>query len=403
METINTEKPAVAQVPDVPNNPQEDVGFVFLLKASFHIFKRNWLNFIKLTFVLIIPIIIIGALLFWFVGNSAKAAPSLPNSPADTGTVTEETTTIPDENVTPSDENTTPPVGDTVPTAGEPVVGGTDGVTETAPSDTGTADAGTAAPINTEPATTDTGAPVPTLYDTGSLEVTGSPNAVVGSIVVGGMLGSIFGLFTGALLIIMLILILPFIAYQIFVAMAHVRLTVLVTQEQEIKIGEILKWSLRKIGPFIMLSIRIFIYVAWPLLLFPILLLLPLIGIKIGIMDFVSGLVGFAGMIYMIIKSPRCIFAQYALVEKDCTSKEALKDSIEASKGHWWKIIGYVLLLGLLITIINPIALAIFSKIHQLAGVTVSSLISLAGMYITMIFIYGLYNLCKMLNAGKQA
>jgi hypothetical protein len=443
METENIQTPVQVQV-----QPVENPGFFVLLKASLQILKQNWKHFVKMTLGLLIPALVLGGLIFLVAmgfQNKAHAAPSIP-------------TQITDNTVT-ADKNTPTPVTDTIP----PSTGANAPVNETAttpspdatiPETVTTTKTGSSAPaatVSTDNSTTiQAQAIINTVEKMTGTKLTGNSqtnpslllNSGLSAIPLQSGLLKGFGIFMGARLVVFLLSIL-FIIYALVSTLAMIRLTVLVVQGGEIKIWGIIKWAFTKIGSYLMLSLRILFYVSWPTLLIMIGIMIvytitsfvsssgalygfvnnafaqsasffndpaPNVAAQsttgsniIIIINYLLGLLGLLSILLIVYRAPKCIFAKFILAEKECSSKEAFQSSIVTATGHWWKIVGYSFLLGLIISICSGILVGIFSKISQPLGSVVSTLISIVGGYVAIIFSYALYNLCKMLNEKKTA
>ena len=325
------EQPGTSQVATPQSEPtgsEEMPDFGELFKMSFKLFTQNWLNLIKLTFIYLLPLIVIGGLIYFFVG-SASAAPGIPKT--ETATVEE----VVDITITDEAEPLTAEDGmaNLVKTIDENLDGDIENESISEGEDT-------------------TELPTPTLYDENNVFTTS--NAMIvgdgseldfqfsggGSSTLMGM----FGLAAGAMLGIMLLLMIPIWLYGGAAMLSHVKLVVTLSQSSEIQIGEIVKWGFKKLGSFIMLNIRIFIYtLAWVqfLIAFAQPFIINILGFSgMGIMGLASLVVG----IIVFIRTLRTYFSIYILAEKDCTSKEALNESVSTSKGHLGKIFGYGLL-----------------------------------------------------------
>jgi len=208
--------------------------------------------------------------------------------------------------------------------------------------------------------------------------------------------------------------IIPLEIYYYFVVIPHIRLTILVNKGKKVDLLSIIKWSFKRLGSYIMLSLRTLIYIGWPMIVAGLLYVLYVlyllvfegsmfvggdsIGIALGI---VLGMFGIFALIFAIIKMPRVVFGYYVIAEKECSSKEALNTSITASRGNWWKIVGNGLLFVIIFGIASGILNELFGIIHVVAENASIILLWFIIQYIGFIFYYGLYNLCKKRSSKK--
>ncbi len=394
-QTIPPTPPTPPEQPEVPpkteiTKTEEIPGFGGLFKMSFKLFTQNWLSLIKLTFIYLLPLIVIGGLIYFFVGR-ASAAPGIPTT--ETATTEEiadvdiETATLP-----PTEEN------------------GMEGIVETI--DENFEDADSEPVSDTEIAEVKAmELPTPTLYDENNVFTTTDATVVNDSAdlniqFLGGGSGALIGMLglaTGAMLVIMLLLMIPIWLYGGVAILSHVKLIVTLSQSSEIQIGEIVKWGFKKLGSFIMLNIRIFIYtLAWVqfLIAFAQPFIIKILGFSgMGIVGLASFVVG----IIVFIRTLRVYFSIYVLAERDCTSKEALDESISTSKGHLGKIFGYGLLFGLIFSVVPIIAVLLLGG-NEIPIILIYFITMIFAVYIGMFFFYGLYNVCKMedLPVGGQ-
>ena len=72
-------------------------------------------------------------------------------------------------------------------------------------------------------------------------------------------------------------------------------------------------------------------------------------------------------------------FSIYALVVDKTTIRGALKKSHEVVKGRWWKVVGYMILLGLILMVVSWVGaiLALFGFVGYILQVAVSTLITI--------------------------
>ena len=359
METLDTnplQPPAEEAQPPAPETPPEEVqlptetpppqGFGSLTTHSFQVLFKNIHRYLILSFILLIPVaVVMAGLYFW--AQSGLAAPKLPGS-------------------------------DEIPPVVEEVM-----------------ESGNEANIETLPVLEGVGIPPPVTMPKGaqSFDDLGlAPNIAVtkpgiidfaATTGVGNM-AALAGMFSTILLILMI----PFILYQFFAMLAFFRLTALIDKREDISYGGILKWSLKKIGSFILLTLRIFIYTwAW---LFFVILFIPLIfPPAMFVLPFIYIILAFV----VIVKGLSTVMAQYALADKDCSSKEALQYSIEISKKRRAQIFAYMFVLGLIIGLVS----GGLTFVVNFAGELIAAIASIFMIIVIMCF----YRLLEMWYAEK--
>ncbi len=202
------------------------------------------------------------------------------------------------------------------------------------------------------------------------------------------------GVFGAALFAVLLPLILIAVLYGVFVKLCFITLTTVLKNGMEVEYGKILKFSFKKMWSYLMLGIRIFVYTwIWlPAALLAALGVLNTLGTIPVSVTTIGTIASFAlAALLALIRMPRTIFAVFPLVEKDAPSKEALKESVETSEGHWWNIvlysIGYAFLLSAFIGVISWI----FGLISAGVGVFLMNLGSWALTVAIIGFQYDLY------------
>ncbi len=375
MENLNSPNSGPAQ--PAPQQPQEKPGFIMLLKASFQVFTKNWTHFLRLTLILALPFILIGGLLFMVAGS--KAAPKVPGAEPIVSETIEESAGADAE------ERTIGDIIETIEASQE------EGVVEA-----------TEKSLEEDLAIDDLGES--RLIDEAGL-VVGDDSidamelGVNTSISKSAFLTGILAMMAG-MMVILAILAIPLMLYYLMAILAMVRLAVLASQNQEIHLGEIIKWSFTKLFSYIWLSIIIGFYLGWPFMATVVLLgVFQAIGLG-NSTTILSFIMGAAALIYFIVVFPRVMFAQYALAELSTTAKEAFSASVSAAKGHWGKIVGYVLLFGILTAVASGIVTYSLKWTHEV-GYILNTLLSIFFSYISVIFYYGLYSLCKIENESK--
>lgn len=325
-------------------------GFWLLFKGSFNLTFKHILSYIKLTILLILPFIVIGGILF-AVFNFALAAPSTPSATTST------TQTATEKNAA-----------------------------------TATDTSGTSLNWSDWGATNDTKAINNYLNSTAGA---GTVSAL-GGFSVATLIGMM-----GVFVVVYIIAFLVIILYEIAAILSFLKLTVLIDKGEDIHYWGMIKWAVKKIWSYILLMLRIFIYTfAWvPLAISILSIILGFAGLSVeGPIKYVYLILSLAGIVIMIIRTPRAAFAQYVLAEKDCTSKEALDDSIHAATGHWWKIVLYCLAFMIMVLFgIGIIAFAL-KYIHILASLVAGFVLMIFAMYLGLVFFYGLYRLLVALK-----
>ncbi|PIZ73901.1 hypothetical protein COY07_01440 [Candidatus Peregrinibacteria bacterium CG_4_10_14_0_2_um_filter_43_11] len=210
--------------------------------------------------------------------------------------------------------------------------------------------------------------------------------------------------FTSAMMIIFIVLSILFGFYYLITILAFLRLTTLLEHMKPIQYRSIIEWSIKKLKSYLMLLLRIFWYTRiWivfvAMIIFTAFPFIRHIGGMIVILNFLSMLLVFAALIYVVIRGPYTIFAKYALVDRDENSKNALDESIHIAHGHWWKIVIYSAALSILMSVSASIVESIFSTINKTTGLVASSLFSLLIIYFGIIFYMKLYH--GMKSASK--
>ncbi len=355
--------------PQPASQSQENPGFIVLLKTTFQVFAKSWTHFLKLTLALILPFIVIGGLLF--VAAVSKAAPKLPG-PAETA-VTETTESSGAANT----EGRT--IGDIIETIEANQGEGATGLSETGTAEGAMVDETADGAMEESDSLSDEDVNFKMTFPMGTSEESSSFGSVA------------IALMTGMATILMIVMI-PLALYYFVIILAFIRLAVVASQGEEIHIGDIIKWSFKKLFSFIWLSLMVGVYVGWPFIL---------VGIASSYLGTTVNIVlALAAFGYVIAVFPRVIFAQYVLAEGDKAAKEAFLASIAVAKGHWGKIVGYIFLLSLLGGIASG-AITYSLKWIGTAGYILHILLSLFLTYIGPIFYYGLYSLCKVENESK--
>jgi len=362
-----SEQPAVPQTAEPQTEPLKKPGYWSLVGISFQIVFKNILQFLKLTLTLLIPVLVVGGLLFLFVDNQAQAAPKLP-----TETKTAEATT----------EVTAPPP--VVETEVAPKIENESGKPEIVKE---------AVSPSALPNGEDSNAKL--IY-----ELMKYKSETPSSRLITGLSGTTLGAILAKLKKVLTILSLPLTVYIFFAILAFIRLTVLIAQGQMIKIGEVLKWSLKKFGSYLFLLMRIFIYTfAWVCVIASI----PNLFYSSDLFAIIITIVYVIGFLLVVIRGPRTLFSHYILAEKDCTSKEAMHESVKVSIGYWKIIISYWLSMIIMIQILGAIGFYLFQLIHLIAGMVALSIFVLIGIYVTFVFMFALYNYLKLIVSTKQA
>ena len=201
------------------------------------------------------------------------------------------------------------------------------------------------------------------------------------------------------------ILIVPLaILYGLWIQLAFVRLTTNLKSGQPEGYGALLKWSLHRLLSYLMLQLRIFIYVGgW---LFLIILLLYagvgfMAGAQIGpsqlfsILNFILGIAGLASVFFVIYRVPKTLFSPFVFAQENLSSSDALKQSVEVVTGHWWKTVLYVLGAGILFAILTGILSAISFQLNVTLGLVIQSVLSFVMTFYILSFQYQLYQTLK--------
>lgn len=77
-------------------------------------------------------------------------------------------------------------------------------------------------------------------------------------------------------------------------------------------------------------------------------------GSAFGILNMLLGLAAIVIFVIVIIRGVKAVFAFYSLFDSEKTTpKAALEESIKLSKGNWWRILGYAIILGLIFAVID--------------------------------------------------
>jgi hypothetical protein len=359
-------------------------GFFDLVKISLVISLKSILKYIWLAIVLILPVIIVGALAGFLMARLSFAKPQIPSQAVE-NTVSHEVSLPAEQGAgsLPATQDQLKPEGgsEVAPTAPAPTgsVGlwsnPTEGTPPTKVGNTSSFFGDTARPtVESSPSL---GFQLPFLLLSGSAAVSG---------------------------IFMLLILL----YQMVVVLAFLRLTVLIEHGEALHFGQIVGWSFKKVGTFILMTLRVFVYsFVW----------VPLVGIlAYTIFTFLAsreipmplwipygiGLLSLLSVPLIIFRAPKVMFAQYALADRECSSKEALLYSLQITKGHWWKTVLYILgmsfLSGFLVLAIQFVLLRLVPLVALVASPVLSGYLAIN----MMIFTMGLYRLLEMLSAAKQ-
>lgn len=201
--------------------------------------------------------------------------------------------------------------------------------------------------------------------------------------------------------------------YQLIAILAFARLTVVIGKGEYSGEWSVIKWSIGKMGTYIALLIRILFYsFVWvPLLVlvvYTVINFLTMMGSElipmnsIVLINYILGAVGLISPIIVIIRMPRTLFANFVLADRECSSKEALGHSVEISIGHWWRIVLYLLGIGLLTGVVSGVLSTVIGKISVLAGGLVSIVLSVLIAFYMIIFNFGLYRMLGALFANRQ-
>ncbi len=403
MENINLENPEATQeenkvvepeqkMPEVPKPQADQPGFWALFTGSFKMTLKHFLSYLKMTLILLLPFIAVGALisLLMAVAFAEEPASGTPKTPVAISQDAAEATTDTKEE-TKSDELFANPA------------------TKTATDTKTSADTGEG--------TSDTPSITDALKTVDGMKIDGTAldefkSSTFGSAVSktsATNLGSTSALSSGGPMTFMAffsmayaIFVLIFVVYEIVIILALTKLTVLINKKEELHYWQMIKWSFKKIGAYILLMIRAFFYTySWiPFAILILGFILESMGINIdGPLKYPMFAIGIAWIVIFIIRIPRTIFAQYVLADRECTSKEALNDSINAATGHWWKVILYSLAYGILTMLGIMIIVWALGLIHQLISGIVGFILILAWTYASLMFIYKFYLMLKGLNS----
>lgn len=247
----------------------------------------------------------------------------------------------------------------------------------------------------------------------------GNPSSDTGAssdIFVSPLPGNPSGLSTGGSLDFMSLFVggLPFLAVSVFglLAMIFLQMTLLlsflritagISNGSLESVMSAVKWGFGKFGSYIALMFRIFIYSwMWAAVLIGLVasFAAPFVGNAGVYLNYGAGLLFIILIPVAIVRVLRTIFAQFALADQDCTSKEALDLSIEISKGNWWKILGYLILLMIVVSAASLGVAIVIAFAHEVAGAIASVVIQLVMTIVSFIFQFGLY---KHLLSQKQS
>ena len=122
----------------------------------------------------------------------------------------------------------------------------------------------------------------------------------------------------------------------------------------------------------------------------------------LGIINFILGILSLVIMIIIFIRIPRAFFSYYILADTGCSSKEALRRSVEITKGHWWQVVLYVMGASFSVTI--PLFIIAFVLSLVLGKATLQITIDVLSIFIAypiMIFSYGLYAKLDQMNTAQ--
>ena len=379
-------------------------GFFDLAKISLILSFKNILKYIGLAIVLALPVIIVGALAGFLMARLSFAKPQMPTQPPIEAVVSEDVV-LPDRQLP-----ATAPLQE-VPVVDPGLNPGSDPLVENNPAET--------APVESEGAIEPLGEPkAPSVWDSGAEGVGpsktaetqglfGDPNAVTGTQTPFN-LGLVSKLFLSGSLALSGIFILLALLYQMVASIAFLRLTVLIERGEAIHFGQMVGWSFRKLGSFVLLAFRIFAYsFIWVLIVGMLIytILTYASSLEISVPIWVSYGIGLASLLsipIIIFRGPKVLFAQYALVDRECSSKEALLYSVQITKGHWWKTVLYVLAMSLLSALLVFAVQFAVLLLVPLAALIVSPALSIYLAITMMIFMMGLYRLLEMLFGAKQ-
>lgn len=156
----------------------------------------------------------------------------------------------------------------------------------------------------------------------------------------------------------------------------------------------IIKESFSQLFNYWWLSVKITVYFLIPgLLIGLVVLLFAILGTLANMsvispslssfFNFILGLAGTLGtflvIILFIIRGPRTIFAYHLFVLNKLSAHQALKDSIEMSRGIWGKLVLHVLAFGVFMFIVNFIIELLptswpYNTIYSIVGILVDAL-----------------------------
>ena len=97
------------------------------------------------------------------------------------------------------------------------------------------------------------------------------------------------------------------------------------------------------------------------------------------------------GIVYMVNR----IFSMFIIVDQDATVGESFKKSKQLVKGNWWRTLGKLLLLYIILYGIGFIFIVIFSFFGVVLSSIISSLVFTIISVITVVFLANLYNVQK--------
>jgi len=398
---MDTQDPSVSTPTPAPAQPKAAPDFPDLAKASFQFLRQFWLSYFKLGFLLAIPAIIgflvIGFFFFssflqsalGFGGFEAHAAPAIPSRIEVTAAPTP-----PPAAVEPSPDVVVP--AETVPGSDSPAEAPAQNIPETTTPDV--------APLAKEKRDAILGSPedvgVPLPYNAPDVEVLRLPkdNPLPRFSALSGLLGM------GGLIVLPVVFGLLVVLYQLIVMLSFTRLTVVLEKNEYVGAMPVVRWAIKHSGTYLSLVLRIFVYST---LWIPVVAIFaaPILGFLSGagilpasammIVNYVLGLAALLSIPLALIRTPRTLFAQFVLADRECGSKEALDHSVEISIGHWWQIVIYLVGIGIVASLTSGILTSVIGKISPVAGGLVSIAFSFLITFYMVIFNYGLFHLLE--------